>query len=126
MNLIEALEQVTADDLAAIDKELAALKTRLDSLKAVRRVAAIKINGRQKRKSPTPKAAPGGGGEGGVRGKILAYLAHVGAASVPSIASGIRDQPKNMYAPLNHEFFCKDADGLWKLTAAGRAAAGLK
>lgn len=120
---IEALAAASAEDLAEIDAAIVATCRTLDGMKAARAVLVVKLNGRTKRKSPTPGAGSNGVARGSVRDKIALHLLHSGAASLPAIASAIGNEAKNLYAPLNHEFFKKLGDGRWTLTEDGRAHA---
>ncbi len=126
MKFIEALDSATAADLEWIDGQIAEGENKLDALRMVRRVLSIKLNGKKPRKPPTPRtpgmrASPGGGLT--VRQKAIKYLLAAGLSSAKAIADAIGIEPKEIYTPLNHEFFTKVDDGRWRLTEAGRAAA---
>ncbi len=138
-DILAALEKATAEDLAKIDKQVAALKLRLDGLVALRRVIHYRLNGNPRRgvalaSHPKKKDRPASadGEEPAERGektrqqieRIAAYLLKQGQSRSATIANICGVPLGSISQLLKHHYFQKTPDDAYALSNAGKMAVG--
>ena len=129
-DLIDLLAKASAADLAKLDariadkeSELAAVAARiggeLESLKSLRKVIDVKLNGKPARKKPERKAKSAAATtftqpseNGTVRDRIYDYLSKQDRPVRPAlIAVAVGCSEPSAYAAVKHEWFRKTPDG---------------
>lgn len=132
------LAGATAADMAEIDQQiagvnarydelLAAQKSELSSLKALRKLIDLRLNGPKQRKAPKPRqpgGAPGGAMIKARRNAIARLLAREGAMPTMSIASRCDIPEGSIGAVLKCDWFLASSAG-YRLTDKGRQESGV-
>jgi len=119
MSFLEAIQQAGPADLEQIQKRLTELDGEAAALRAAQRILQIKIHGAPQKNGVAFRQSPGGGES--ARTKIIRYLVHAGRSSTKAISEGTGIEAKNVYNPLNHEWFQKLGND-WDLSASGKSA----
>lgn len=124
--LIETLAASGAEELSAIDEQIATLEAELeaeaaerrktiDALKRLRAVLDLQVNGKKPKAAKKPraaKAAPDGEGGGRIRDRIFDFLSKQDIPLKPvAIADAIGCSKPSAYAALKHEWFKETPDG---------------
>jgi hypothetical protein len=125
VSLLDALANATPDDLADVEHQMRDTEKKLGSLKALRRVLSIKLNGKQPSQKKTARGRPPAtpvGGTDGRRLKVAMYLLHSGPTRPAVIANSCDIPMGSITAVLDHEWFQKVPDGA-ALTVLGPKAA---
>lgn len=126
--LLALLEAVSEDELAEIDKEIAAVKAKLGSLESARKLIAARLGLVPEKKPKAPPAekkfrsAPGGGPS--IVQRVIEYIAKNGPERVAVLADKLNAGQSAIYNAIgnNQHLFEKSNDGV-HLTTAGHQAA---
>lgn len=121
VRLIDALDEVTMDDLKEVDREIDGMERRLSSLRQIRKVMEIRLVGK-------PEPAKGRGGGKSVAGrerrvKVAEYLIHAGPTRPLVIAQQCGIPSGSITMVLDHPWFVKEPNGV-NLSPEGRKAVG--
>lgn len=131
-DLLRAIQEAGADDLAAVNGRIESIEGELTSLRVLQRVLQAKLGCEpepQPKKKREPKADAGGhdrptANEMTNRRRAAAqYLIRHGATSGAKLASACGFDGLQVYTVLNHEWFTKSEQG-YHITPAGRQACG--
>lgn len=132
-DLLRAIQEAGADDLAAVNGRIESIEGELSSLRMLQRVLQAKLGCEpepQPKKKREPKADAGGGHDrptanemSNRRRAAAQYLMRHGAQHSGQIATAIGYDVKNIARLLTHEWFTKSDQG-WHITVAGRQACG--
>ncbi|MBE3131535.1 MAG: hypothetical protein IMZ54_12585 [Acidobacteria bacterium] len=129
VDLVEALKKATGADLAAVRERRETAEKEVESLKAVERILDVRINGKQKRKAPQPKAASGGGNAAGAKEKfspgelverIFDVITEDGPQTAAEIAQKLGSSPQAVgVTAAKSPWFDRLDDGTWAIAKTG-------
>lgn len=128
--LMDLIGKATADDVAALDAQIAEKERELDSLRTVRRVLALATGletkkkpggGPRKKADGQPRPAGGGSMAEERRTKCARYIAKHGVTTGARLCDLFEIPTGSQTGVLDHPWFLKTNAG-YDLTPAGRAA----
>lgn len=87
--ILAALRNVTAEDLTTVDARIDELTRELDCLREARKLISTRLNGKQKRKSPTRKSATPNRPASELAQRIYDLIDDAGSLPVSQIATSL-------------------------------------